>query len=160
MALEEVRKFKRSQDNVVTIRDCFEYHQKFDNMMGQNQIFCNKCKQMSNIVNNTSLIVGPKVLILNLNSRGKGSQFNVKLNFDEYIDIDEFIYFKNTPNKYKLIGVVTHFGPSNMSDHFVAFCKSFVDGNWYKYNDSIVSLSNFQEAKSTGIPHILFYSAV
>ena len=63
MPLEEVRKFKQSQDNIVTIRDCFEYYQKFDYIMGQNQIFCNKCKQMSNIVNNTSLIVGSKVLI-------------------------------------------------------------------------------------------------
>ena len=157
--LEEVRKFKQPQNNMVNIKDCFEYNQKFDYMSRQNQTYCNKCKQKSNSVNNTALIVGPKVLILNLN-RGKGIQFNVKLNFDEYIDINEFIYFKNTPNKYKLIGVVTNFGPSSISGHFIAFCKSFIDGNWYKYNDSIVSLSNFQEAKTTGIPYILFYSAV
>ena len=127
--------------------------------MGQNQIYCNRCRQISNTVNNTSLIVGPKVLILNLN-RGKGLQFDVKLNLDEYIDINEFIYFKNTTNKYRLIGVVTNFGPSSMNEHFIAFCKSFVDDNWYKYNDSIVSLSNFQEVKNTGVPYILFYSAV
>ena len=157
--LEEVCKFKQRQDNMVNIKDCFEYNQKFDYMSGQNQIYCNKCKQKSNSVNNTALIVGPKVLILNLN-RGKGLQFNLKLNFDEYIDINEFIYFKNTPNKYKLIGVVTQFGSQSMSGHFIAFCKSFVDGNWYKYNDSIVALSNFQEAKTTGVPYILFYSAV
>ena len=157
--LEEVRKFKNHQQNIVNIRECFEYYQKLDYMMGQNQIYCNRCKQMANSVNNTALIIGPKVLIINLN-RGKGLQFNVKLNFDEYIDINEFIYFKNSPNKYQLIGVVTHFGPSSMSGHFIAFCKSFVDGNWYKYNDSIVSLSNFQEAKTTGVPYILFYSAI
>ena len=103
--------------------------------------------------------MGPKVLILNLN-RGKGLQFDVKLNLDEYIDINEFIYFKNTTNKYRLIGIVTNFGPSSMNEHFIAFCKSFVDDNWYKYNDSIVSLSNFQEVKNTGVPYILFYSAV
>ena len=157
--LEEVRKFKNRMTNYVTIRECFEYFQKPEYMIGQNQIYCNNCKKMANSINSTTLIVGPKILIINLN-RGKGIQFNVKLNFDEYIDINEFIYFKNTPNKYKLIGVVTNFGPSSISGHFIAFCKSFIDGNWYKYNDSIVSLSNFQEAKTTGIHYILFYSAV
>ena len=155
--LEEVRLFKKHVQNTVTIYECFEYYQKFDNMTGQNQIFCNKCKKMSNSVNNTSLITCPKVLIINLN-RGKGLQFDVKLNFDEFIDISQFIYFKKTPCRYQLIGIVTHFNSSGKSGHFIAFCKSFVDGNWYKYDDSIVSMSNFQEAKTTGVPYILFYS--
>ena len=107
----------------------------------------------------TSLITGPKVLIINLN-RGKGLQFDVKLDLDEIIDINEFIYFKNTPNKYQLIGVVTHFGQPGKSGHYIAICKSFVDNNWYKYDDSLVTLSNFQEAKTLGIPCVLFYSAL
>ena len=110
-------------------------------------------------MNCINLIVGPKVLVINLN-RGKGLQFDIKLDFDEYIDINEFIYFKNSPCKYQLIGVVTHFGPSGMSGHFIAFCKSFVDNKWYKYNDSLVSPSSFPDAKNTGVPYILFYSAI
>ena len=79
--------------------------------------------------------------------------------FDEYLDISDFIYYKQGNVKYKLIGVVTHFGPSGESGHFIAFCKSFVDNNWYKYNDAIVTLSSFKEAQSTGVPYILFYAA-
>ena len=157
--LEEVRLFKNRIENIVTITECLEYYERPEYMTGQNQIFCNKCKQMANSVNSTSLIVGPKVLIINFN-RGKGLQYDVKIDFDENIDINPFIYYKNAPCNYKLIGVVTHFGPSSMSGHFIAFCKSFVDNNWYKYNDSLVSLSNFQEAKSTGVPYILFYSLI
>ena len=157
--LEEVLKFKNRVQNTVTIKECFEYYHKLDYKAGKNQIYCNKCKQMTNSVNSKSLIIGPKVLIINLN-RGKGHQFDVKLNFDEYININEFIYFKNTPCKYQLIGVVTHFGPSSMNGYFIAFCKSFVDNNWYKYNNSTVNLSNFFEAKTTGIPYILFYSMI
>ena len=47
-----------------------------------------------------------------------------------------------------------------MSGRFIAFCKSFVDGKWYKYNDAIVSPSSFNEAKNTGVPYILFYSGL
>ena len=156
--LEEVRKFKNRIQNYVTIRECFEYYQKPDYMVGQNQIYCNNCKQMANSENNTTLIVGPKVLVINLN-RGKGLQFNIKIDFDEYINIYDFIYFKTTNYRYKLIGVVTHFGPSSDSGHFIAFCKSFVDLKWYKYNDAMVNQSSFNEAKNTGVPYILFYSA-
>ena len=159
MPLEEVRKFKNRNENHVTIRECFEYYQKSDFMVGDNQIFCNNCKNESTSENNTTLIVGPKVLIINLN-RGKGLQYDIKLSFDEYLDISDFIYYKETNVKYKLIGVVTHFGPSGNSGHFIAFCKSFVDGNWYKYNDAIVNLSSFKETQDTGVPYILFYEAI
>jgi len=156
--LEEVRIFKNRIQNYVTIRECFEYYQKPDYMVGQNQIYCNNCKQMANSENNTTLIVGPKILVINLN-RGKGLQFNIKIDFDEFINLYDFIYYKNTNFRYKLIGVVTHFGPSSDSGHFIAFCKSFVDFKWYKYNDAMVSPSSFNEAKTTGVPYILFYSA-
>ena len=156
--LEEVRKFKNRTQKLVTIRECFEYYQKPEYMTGQNQIYCNRCKQMANSVNSSFLIVGPKLLVINLN-RGKGLQFNIKLDFDEYINISDFIYFKSTPTKYKLIGVVTHFGPSGMSGHFIAFCNSFMDNKWYRYNDSLVTPSSFQDAKNTGVPYILFYQA-
>ena len=156
--LEEVRKFKNRPQKLVTIRECFEYYQKPEYMTGQNQIYCNRCKQMANSVNSSFLIVGPKLLVINLN-RGKGLQFNIKLDFDEYINISDFIYFKSTPTKYKLIGVVTHFGPSGMSGHFIAFCNSFMDNKWYRYNDSLVTPSSFQDAKNTGVPYILFYQA-
>ena len=157
--IEEIRIFKKNQQDAITIKDCFEYNQRSKHIIGQNKIFCDKCKQMEESASFTSLITGPKVLIINLN-RGKGLQFDVKLDLDEIIDINEFIYFKNTPNKYQLIGVVTHFGQPGKSGHYIAICKSFVDNNWYKYDDSIVTLSNFQEAKTLGIPCVLFYSAL
>ncbi len=47
-----------------------------------------------------------------------------------------------------------------MSGHFIAFRKSFVDGKWYKYNDSLVNITTFEEAKTTGMPYILFYSFI
>ena len=158
--LEEVRIYKKRPQNIVSIEECFEYYQKKETMSGQNQIYCNNCKSVSDSTNYTKLLTSPNVLVLNLN-RGKGLQFNIQIEFEEYLDIQKFLFFSNlneVPSFYECIGIVTHFGPSSMSGHFIAFCKSFVDKNWYKYNDSIVSLSSFNEAKNTGVPYILFYS--
>lgn len=158
--LEEVRIFKNKAQNMVSIIECFEYYQKTEHMKGENQIYCNQCKTMADCYNLTKIVICPNVLVINLN-RGKGLQFNVKIEFDEYLDLINFVYYKEaSPTFYELIGMVTHFGPSSMSGHFIAFCKSFVDGQWYKYNDSLVNLSSFTEAKSTGVPYILFYSKI
>ena len=157
--LEEVRIFKKRQYNVVDILECFEYYEKMDFMTGANQIHCNNCHTMANSCNVSKIIISPNVLVINLN-RGKGLQFNVKLNFQEYLDIRNFVYYKNSPNYYELIGIVTHFGPSSMGGHFIAFCKSFVDFKWYKYNDAQVNISSFSEASTTGVPYILFYSMI
>jgi ubiquitin C-terminal hydrolase len=35
-----------------------------------------------------------------------------------------------------------------------------MDNKWYKYNDSLVDRSSFQEASTTGVPYILFYSVI
>ena len=156
--LEEVRKFKNRAKNVVDIKECFEFYQKNDFMTKENQIYCNNCEKMSDSCNFTKLIIGPNALVINLN-RGKGLEFDVKLNFGEYLNIKEFIYYSNvSPTNYELIGIVTHFGPSSMGGHFIAFCKSFVNHQWYKYNDAIVTPSSFNEASTTGVPYILFYS--
>ena len=158
--LEEVRKYKNRMQNMVDIIECFEYYQKEDYMIGQNQIYCNNCHIMANSVNISKLIIAPNVLVINLN-RGKGLQFNIKIKFGEFLDIKNFVYYKDkSPTFYELIGIVTHFGPSSMGGHFIAFCKSFVDQNWYKYNDAQVDVSSFQEASITGVPYILFYSMI
>ena len=143
----------------MNIYECFEFYQKNDFMSGENQIYCNNCRCMSNSENITKLIICPYVLVINLN-RGKGLQFDVKLIIEEYLNIRNFVYYAESPTFYELIGIVTHFGPSGMSGHFIAFCKSYLDNKWYKYNDSIGTNSSFEEARSTGVPYILFYSYI
>ena len=157
--LQRVKEFKMKSDNAVDLFDCFDYYQRPD-YIGGKSFYCNNCRNMVDNVNITKLLYGPKILIINLN-RGKGLEFDVKINFPEYIDITNYVYYKdNMPTFYELIGIVTHFGPSSMGGHFIAFCKSFGDQKWYKYNDAMVDPSSFEEAKNTGVPYILFYSYI
>ena len=157
--LEEVRKFTNKIGNIVNIYECFEYNQKDDYILGENQIFCKNCRMMTNSINKVKLIICPNILVINLN-RGKGLQFDVKLYFEEYLNIKNYVYYAKSPSFYELIGIVTHFGPSSMSGHFIAFCKSYFDNKWYKYNDSTVTESSFEAARNTGVPYILFYSYI
>ena len=160
--LEEVRKFKNQfNNNQVNIYDCFDYDKKVSIMTGNNSIYCNYCKINCNGSMFTYLVTGPEILILLLN-RGIGIEFNVKINFVEYLNLYNYIEYKDTGFNYKLIGVITHIGESSMSGHFIAYCRDPITEEWYKYNDCIVSeVNDFQrEVIDFAMPYLLFYQKI
>ena len=121
-------------------------------------MYCNYCRLTCNSMMQTTLTVGPEILIVILN-RGVGIEFKIKLNFCEDLNLENFIEHKVTGAKYKLIGVITHLGDSDMSGHFVAFCKDPITKTWYRFNDAIVDpVENFQkEVIDFAMPYLLFY---
>ena len=166
--LEEVRKMKNgnnmmnnmimSQNNAVTLEECFIYNQKTDFFTGENKNHCNICKQLWDSLYTSKIYSAPIVLVLILN-RGKNNVFNVKLNFTEIIDITQFVSAKIEKMIYKLVGVITHYGESGPNAHFLAFCRSPINDKWYRYNDAVVTdVKNFQkDVIDFGTPYILFY---
>ena len=161
--LEEVRKLKSEINNFyyneVNLEDCFYYYEKEEIMQGDNQMWCKYCRENTQSKYCTIIYSSPEHFIIILN-RGKGNIFNVKLNFKEIIDISKFVCIKMSQNLiYQLYAIVTHLGPSSMSGHFIAFCKSPIDNMWYKYDDSLVDMigKNFNDIHDFGCPYILFY---
>ena len=162
--LEKVREYMVKKNNgfiSVTLDNCFENYQEPEMLFGQNQIFCNSCGNLSNASTSNKIFTSPEVLTIILN-RGKGLQFDVNFEYPLSLDIDKYITDKSKGNnKYELICVLTHLGPSGMSGHFIAFCKSPIDGQWYCYNDANVSQCNDPRYQNNneieGIPYVLFY---
>ena len=172
--LEEVRKFNSSNNfsrfnfnnmnmnlNEVNLYDCFNYDCKTNIMDGQNLIYCNNCKMNSIGYMKTHLVTGPEILIILLN-RGQGREFDVKILFYEDLNLYHYIELKQTGYNYKLIEVITHIGESNMSGHFIAYCRDFISNKWHKYNDAIVSeVNNFEnDVINFAMPYLLFYQKV
>jgi len=156
--LEEVRKYiYGNNSNCVNLIDGFKFFRRKSYISGQNQISCNNCHCMSNAYQNNSLYSLPEVLIINLN-RGRGNIYNVGIEYDEVIDLSgEVETHIESSDTFKLIGIISHFGPSNTSGHFIAFCYVESKGKWYEFNDSIVTESSFDEAKNKGVAYVLFY---
>ena len=138
----------------VTLKDCFENEINTVEFKGDNQIYCNKCNKLLDAKGENRIFSTPHVLILILN-RGKANQFDCDVEFEEDLDIKKYVDSPQCPTKYKLIGVISHFGESSMSGHFIADCRHF-DGKWYTFNDSMVSSPNYKYSKK-GTPYILFY---
>ena len=167
--LEEIKNFKNNNNyqfnnfqinnNCVSIYDCFVYNQKTELFQGENKNYCNICKQLYDSYYTSKIYICPTILILILN-RGKGNIYNIKLFFDEIIDITDFVIQKEKSKIiYFLYGVITHIGESGPNAHFIASCKSPIDKKWYRYNDSFVNkIENVQdEIIDFGTTYILFY---
>ena len=148
----DVYKYKNRIGKYVTISECLEYYQK----MKIEEIFCNNCKLCLKGENNYTLLIGPKVLIIDL-KKSDNLNKEIRIDFDENINLESFFYFKNS-SKYKLIGVISKYYQYGAHSQIISFCKSTNNNNWYKYNDSIVSLSSFNDIKKVGTPLIFFYS--
>ena len=135
------------------------YNQKTELFTGENQNYCNNCKQLYDSMYTSKIFSSPNVLVLILN-RGKGNIYDVKLDFTETIDISQFVLQKDKPQIiYNLYGVITHIGQSGPSAHFMASCKSPIDNKWYRFNDAFINpINNIQkEVIEFGTPYILFY---
>ena len=158
--LEKVRVFKSlfcgMNINSVNIFECLT-EEKMPALLDG---YCNYCKRNSYLQQKTTLYTLPNFLIIILN-RGKGNEFNVGYQIDEYIDLINFVEFKNDIAQFYLNGVIVHLGPSGESGHFIAYCCSPIDHKWYLYNDSIVTFCEKQniaeQISSKGTPYILFY---
>ena len=166
--LDEVRKYRDqfyklnnmnvNMGNMVNLTECFFYNQKSDYFTGDNKNYCNICKQLYDSVYTSRIFVSPNIIIIILN-RGKGNIFDIKIDFTTQLDITDFVMVKEKRQIYNLYGVITHLGKSGPSAHFIASCKSPVDGKWYRYNDAFVDpITDFQkEVYNYGVPYILFY---
>ena len=160
--LEKIRlylaKKKTNGFQYVTLEDCFEQNEEKELLTGQNQIYCNNCRKQSDAFSYNKLYNCPEVLTIILN-RGKGLEFDVEFKFPLSINIGKYIIDQSYDANYELIGVLTHLGPSGMSGHFIAYCKSPVDKQWYRYNDAEVTqcFDVENENKSNGIPYVLYY---
>ena len=142
-------------NNEVTLYDCFQYNQIYSPL---NDYYCVMCKNTSQGMYATYLSVLPNIIIIILN-RGEGLQYNVKIKFDENLNLKNYVEYFKEDSFYELIGVVTHYGQSGASGHFMARCKSPINGLGYLYNDALIkkleyfTYENFSESN----PYILFY---
>ena len=138
---------------------CLPNYNETNYFTGENAMYCNICqKQQESIYHKRIHSLSP-ILIIILN-RGKGNQFDCDVNFPDHLNFQQNVINPSINVSYKLIGVVTHFGTSDMGGHFIAYCKHRILNEWYCYNDAAVSkLSDPKEGYKNGVPYILFYES-
>ena len=150
----------------------FKYNNKTFNIMdgfrdnsmpsllaGDNQFFCGYCKQLKDAETTCTIFEPPNKLLINLDY-GKNKKYKPsRIDFDEEIDITNFVNFDYKQKfKYRLLSVCTHYGNSGSSGHYIAFCRN-KDNRWYEFNDSSCSECS-KNSIYGGSPYLLLYERI
>jgi len=167
--LDEVRKYVMSTNNYIAINmgmnyqnikevnlyDCFNYYQAQNVIVG----YCEKCGLDNAKITMKNQIYSPPNILMIVFNRGQGLQYNIKINFDELLDLRKIIM--NNNQIYELQSVIKHLGDNSASGHFIAYCRSPLPNChnlWFCYNDeTVVQVNNWKDITETGVTYILFY---
>lgn len=152
---------KETQQDVYSCLDHFVAEEKLD---ADNTWYCSKCKDHKEAYKQMRIMKLPEVLVIHLKRfKKKHLRYGVNIykNHDFIgtpFELDMSRYLINQDSKetkYELYGVVNHFGRCG-GGHYTAFCKNFLDEQWYNFDDSDV-----EKIKQSDVPskyaYVLFY---
>ena len=119
--------------------DGFKDNSRTGLLTGDNKFFCQFCNKKEEAETTCKIFEPPKYLLINIDY-GKNKKYQPSsIEFDDIIDITQFVAFDYKQNiKYKILGVCTHYGYSGRFGHYVAYCRNR-ENNWYEFNDSMFS---------------------
>ena len=142
-----VKLLQKNKNKKIKLKDCFDcYKKKYKDVIECTNA---KCKRINFIERCPQLLETPNILCLGLNSSNEIT-YNVKVEFPE-----KFSLYNNI--KYELIGVMACSGKNENIGHFIAFCKSRINKQWYRFDDEKVETCSFQDTLKFVTPYILFY---
>ncbi|KAK0828062.1 hypothetical protein LTR73_005015 [Friedmanniomyces endolithicus] len=158
--LQERRKLRKK--NGITLEDCFVETGKREILSEDNAWYCNRCKEMRQAAKTLEIWTLPDILIVHLKRFGGNRTFRDKIDVlvdypIEGLDMTKKVGFKEDGKEYlyDLFAVDNHFGGLG-GGHYTAMAKSFYDGQWYDYNDSMSSKLG-DARRHSAAAYLLFY---
>ena len=138
----------------------FKDNSKPSLLTGDNKYLCKICNELQEAEIICKIYEPPNKLLINIDY-GKNKIYQPSsIDFDEEIDITQFIPFDYKQKiRYRIIGVCTHYGYSGQSGHYVAFCKNKKENRWYEFDDSSCHECNNNNIYG-GSPYLLLYERI
>jgi hypothetical protein len=149
-----------------SLEDCLNLYLEEEELTGDNQWYCEKCKEHTDATKKTDLWVLPPILIIHLKRfkcdafgrAGRKNNATLKYPITGW-DLSKAVRSRGggTP-VYDLYAVSNHLG-SLGGGHYTAYALNRFDEQWYEFNDSthrpIDPESTFGTSSS---PYLLFYN--
>uniref|UniRef100_A0A182NNR2 USP domain-containing protein n=1 Tax=Anopheles dirus TaxID=7168 RepID=A0A182NNR2_9DIPT len=156
-------------DGTHSVQSLLDYFCSSEKLVGENQYFCDRCRQLRDCERSVTVTVPPQNLILTVKhfrydqSRNLRAKLMNKILHNENISLtvtDESGHCRQL--HYRNYAVVVHYGTSMDSGHYYTYAQDGT-GKWFKFNDNYVtecSTSELQNIPSPNTPYILFYQLV
>ncbi|GFR59957.1 ubiquitin carboxyl-terminal hydrolase 31-like [Elysia marginata] len=165
----------------VSLDECFKLYTQEEKLSGEDAWTCPHCKQQQpGTIKTLGLWSLPDILVLHLKrfkqTGFRRSKLNTLVDFPvEGLDMSPYLaknkkggggcdgntfsassQLRPDDHTYDLLGVSNHYGDM-MGGHYIAVCKSPVDGVWREFNDQRVRPLDEGEPIATKEAYLLFY---
>lgn len=158
---KQAHRSRRKKDGV-SLSECLDEFGK-EEILGDNDMwYCNRCKIHRHASKKLELWKTPDILVLHFkrfsSTSHRRDKLDVRIDFPiEGLDMTKRIVESDGKEEvYDLFAVDNHYG-SLGGGHYTACAKSFVDGEWYDYNDSSVSKIRDTDNLISSAAYLLFY---
>ncbi|EZA47138.1 hypothetical protein DMN91_000380 [Ooceraea biroi] len=153
------------ENQEVSVQDLINYYLTPEKLTGENKYRCDKCTKLCDAQRIITILQAPAHLILTLkhfrydfDSRLR-TKLRHKVVYNDTIQLPVSAVPCTVAETYHLYAAVVHSGYSMDYGHYFTYaCDS--KQNWYKFNDSFVTQTTFEDFKSLkppDTPYILFY---
>ncbi|KAJ4158310.1 uncharacterized protein LMH87_008842 [Akanthomyces muscarius] len=147
----------------ITLDECLDEFERAEILSEHDMWYCPRCKEHRRASKKFDLWKTPDYLVAHLkrfsSSGWRRDKLDVLVDFPiEELDLTARVIEKEDGKSevYDLIAVDDHYGGLG-GGHYTAYAKNFVDGKWYNYNDSSVSLVSDPQSVITSAAYLLFY---
>uniref|UniRef100_A0A8C3KYD7 Ubiquitin carboxyl-terminal hydrolase n=1 Tax=Calidris pygmaea TaxID=425635 RepID=A0A8C3KYD7_9CHAR len=146
---------------VVALRDCIELFTTMETLGEHDPWYCPNCKKHQQATKKFDLWSLPRILVVHLKRFSYSRYWRDKLDtVVEFpirgLNMSEFVCDPRAGSYvYDLIAVSNHYGAMGVG-HYTAYAKNKVNGKWYYFDDSSVSLAS-EDQIVTKAAYVLFY---
>ncbi|CAK7212366.1 hypothetical protein SBRCBS47491_001439 [Sporothrix bragantina] len=147
----------------LSLDECLDEFEREEILSENDMWYCPRCKEHRRASKKFDLWKTPDILVVHLkrfsSSGWRRDKLDMRVDFPvEGLDITKRVLDRQTGKEeiYDLIGVDDHWGGLG-GGHYTAFAKSFIDHQWYEYNDSSVSKVSDPARVVSAAAYLLFY---
>ncbi|XP_076650230.1 ubiquitin carboxyl-terminal hydrolase 35 [Halictus rubicundus] len=153
------------ENQEVSVQDLINYYLTPEKLTGENKYRCDKCMKLCDAQRIIKILHTPTYLILILKhfrydfDTRLRTKLRHKVMYNETIQLPVLTPLCTTTETYQLYAAVVHSGYSVDYGHYFTYARDSKQ-NWYKFNDSYVSqttFNDFKDLKPPDTPYILFY---
>ncbi|XP_036723999.1 ubiquitin carboxyl-terminal hydrolase 4 isoform X3 [Balaenoptera musculus] len=152
---------QKKKKTAVALRDCIELFTTMETLGEHDPWYCPNCKKHQQATKKFDLWSLPKILVVHLKRFSYNRYWRDKLDtVVEFpvraLNMSEFVCdLSARPYVYDLIAVSNHYGAMGVG-HYTAYAKNKLNGKWYYFDDSSVSLAS-EDQIVTKAAYVLFY---
>jgi NIMA (never in mitosis gene a)-related kinase len=146
-----------AQNNNVSLNDLFsKMNNKVKKYTIKDKVYCDTCLSYQNHSKIKRLYTMPYELIISL-ERGLNCMNKTMINFPMMLDVTDYVESQVSPKKFNFMGSVNRVDIKG-KEHYISFCKDLNSNNWLCSDDDKINITSPNNALTTGLPILLFYS--